>query len=113
MLFEWHSLDEIDPTESVMKPVKDQESFDYFHINSVEELEDGDIVVSARHTSAVYRIDRETGTSSGGWAASAATSRCGTGTEFGLQHDARDLGDGVCRSSTTPRRTSRTRRRRA
>jgi hypothetical protein len=95
VLFEWHSLDEIDPSESVMKPAKDQESFDYFHINSVEELADGDIVVSARHTSAIYRIDRETKRIVWRLGGRRSDFDMGAGTEFGLQHDARDLGEGV------------------
>jgi hypothetical protein len=95
VLFEWHSLDEIDPSESYMKPQEDQESFDYFHINSVEELEDGDILVSARHTSAVYRIDRETKRIVWRLGGKRGDFEMGEGTDFGLQHDARDLGDGV------------------
>ena len=96
VLFEWHSLEEIEPSESVMKPTKEpDESFDYFHINSVEELPDGDILVSARHTSAVYRVDRGSGRVEWRLGGKRSDFDMGAGTDFGLQHDARDLGDGV------------------
>jgi hypothetical protein len=36
------------------------EAYDYFHLNSIEPDGDG-LVISARHTDAVYRIDRATG----------------------------------------------------
>jgi hypothetical protein len=95
VLFEWHSLDHVDPAESFRRPTRDpDESFDYFHINSVEEDEDGDLLVSARHTSAVYAIDRETGDVRWRLGGRRSDFTLGEGAGFGLQHDARWLGDG-------------------
>ena len=35
--------------------------YDYFHINSIEEDTDGDLLVSARNTWAIYKIDQRPG----------------------------------------------------
>jgi len=96
VLFEWRSLDHVEPSEGMRPPpTKPQESYDYFHINSVEELPDGDLLISARATSAIYRVDRETGNVVWRLGGKQNDFDMGPGTTFGLQHDARDLGDGV------------------
>lgn len=59
VLFEWHSLDHVSPTESV-EPISPT-LFDYFHLNSVDVDTDGNLLVSGRHVSAQYKIDRTTG----------------------------------------------------
>ena len=63
VLFEWHSAPEVELEESyaeVPKAEKGEEAdaYDYFHINSVAEDEDGNFLVSARNTHAVYKISR-------------------------------------------------------
>jgi len=62
VLFEWSALDHIDVSES-HEPLDKLyiDSWDYVHFNSVEEDVDGNLIVSARHTWAVYKIDRDTG----------------------------------------------------
>jgi hypothetical protein len=75
-------------------------AFDYFHLNSVEPDGDG-YVISARHVSAVYRIDRETGdvTWKLGGSKRAESLKVlgdeGSDQTFGSQHDARLLPDGT------------------
>lgn len=62
--FEWSALDHIPVTEtnqSLTEPDPALGMFDYLHLNSVEYTEDGDLLVSARHTSTVYKLDRDTG----------------------------------------------------
>lgn len=96
VLFEWKSLDDVAPSESYRElPTDPNESYDYFHINSVGETADGDLLVSARATSAVYKIDRETGKVVFRLGGKRSDFTMGSGTKFGLQHDARDLGGGV------------------
>ena len=58
VLFEWHSLDHIPLTDSY-SPLLDP--FDYFHVNSIDVDLDGNLLLSARNTSAVYKIDRASG----------------------------------------------------
>lgn len=59
VLWEWHSLDHIPLARSVV--ASDAPVFDYIHTNSLDLDVDGDVLLSARTTSAVYRIDRSTG----------------------------------------------------
>lgn len=65
VLFQWKSLDHVDPSESYVNPSTTEISgsgeqpespWDYFHINSIDKNADGDYLISARHVSAVYKI---------------------------------------------------------
>ena len=58
LLLEWRGLDHI-PVEDSYLPFK--EPFEYLHINSIEVLPDGNLLVSGRHTWALYKLDRRTG----------------------------------------------------
>lgn len=94
VLFEWHSLGNVAFDESYAKPGADG-LFDYFHINSVALDSDGNLLVSARNTWAVYKINRRTGRIMwrlGGRRSSFTMSR---GTRFAYQHDARRQPDGT------------------
>jgi hypothetical protein len=95
VLLEWHSLDHVEPSESHRELPEDRDqSWDYFHINSVAEDDDGNLLVSARHTSAIYKVDRRTGDVIWRLGGKKSDFRMGEGAEFGIQHDARWLGDG-------------------
>jgi hypothetical protein len=62
VLFEWHSLDYIGLDESHSPvPTSATTAWDYFHLNAVSIDEDGNLLVGARNTWAVYRIDRHSG----------------------------------------------------
>jgi hypothetical protein len=61
VLFEWHSLDYVSLEESYDKPKDPEKPFDYFHINSIDVDHDGNWIICARNTSAVYKIDRNSG----------------------------------------------------
>jgi hypothetical protein len=58
LLLEWRGLDHIPITDTYL-PVA--EPFDYLHINSIAVDSDGNLLVSARHTWAVYKVDRHSG----------------------------------------------------
>ena len=60
VLFEWHSVGEVPLTASRTRP-DGPRSWDYFHVNSVEEDTDGNLIISARNTCALYKLDRATG----------------------------------------------------
>lgn len=90
VLFEWHSIDHVGLEESVAPPPDEpDEAFDYFHVNSVDEGPDGDLLISARHTNAIYKIDRETGEVLWRMGGYRNDFRLGEGVEFAWQHDAR------------------------
>lgn len=92
--FEWHSLDHISVQESLQpRPDDPTAAYPYLHVNSVEP--DGDaLLVSARHTSAVYRIDRSSGKVLWRLGGQRSDFEMRPGTYFKRQHDARRLSDG-------------------
>ncbi|KAJ5682606.1 hypothetical protein N7462_005771 [Penicillium macrosclerotiorum] len=70
VLFEWRSLDHVDPSMSYTYPAHTDtsgtglnvhEPWDYFHINSIDKNADGDYLVSSRHTCAIYKISGRDG----------------------------------------------------
>ncbi len=62
VLHHWESLDHVALTEShAGVPSDPTEPYDYFHINSVAPTPDGNVIISARHTWAVYKVDLATG----------------------------------------------------
>ncbi|KAJ5834139.1 hypothetical protein N7447_000165 [Penicillium robsamsonii] len=70
VLFEWRSLDHVDPSLSYTWPshtdtsgtgLNVHEPWDYFHINSVDKNGAGDYLISSRHTSAIYKISGKDG----------------------------------------------------
>ena len=94
VLFEWHSLPEVGVAESFSKPPPAAQGakaapYDYFHVNSVDEDADGNLLVSARNTHTIYKIDRATGKVVWRLGGKRSDFRMGTGTSFGWQHDAR------------------------
>jgi hypothetical protein len=91
--FEWHSAGQIRVASSRSRP-EGPRSWDFFHINSVEEDTDGNFIVSARDTCALYKLDRETGEVLWQLGGSGGDFRMGPGTRFCFQHDARRAGPG-------------------
>jgi hypothetical protein len=94
LLFEWHSVGNVALSESRDRRERG-EMFDYFHINSIEEAPDGDLLVSARNTCALYEIDRATGAINWRLGGERSDFRLGEGVRFCRQHDARWAEDGV------------------
>jgi Arylsulfotransferase (ASST) len=86
VLFEWKSMDHIALTESHAKVGP---TFDYFHVNSVQRLSDGDYLVSARNTWGIYKIDGQTGRVVWRLGGKKSDFAMGPGTGFAWQHDAR------------------------
>jgi hypothetical protein len=94
LLFEWHNVGAVGLHESRDRPAGG-EAFDYFHLNSLEVGPDGDILMSARNTCAVYEIDRTTGAINWRMGGKRSDFRLDRGARFCRQHDARWAGDGV------------------
>jgi Arylsulfotransferase (ASST) len=92
LLWEWHSLDHVDITETVSDQLGSP--FDYFHINGIDVDGDGNLLVSARNTSALYKISRRTGRVLWRLGGKRSDFAMGRGTQFGFQHDARFLEHG-------------------
>jgi hypothetical protein len=93
VLFEWHSLDGVAVTETLFAAA---EVWDYFHINSIDlDPSDGNYVVSARNTSAIYKIDHQSRNVVWRLGGSHSDFRLGDGAAFWFQHDARVLPGGL------------------
>jgi hypothetical protein len=126
VLFEWHSLGNVALSESTWRrprrppgpaaaapgaPLPPLPPWDYVHPNSVSLDGDGAIVVSGRHTDAVYRVNRATGTIDWRLGGRRTDFRLGRGASFARQHDAEVQPDGAIRvfdnSARTQRRRSR------
>lgn len=93
VLFEWHSLDHVGPEESYYKPGR--KPLDYFHLNSIEVDHDENLIISARNTSTVYKIDRTTGKVMWRLGGKRSDFEMGEGTRTAWQHDARRQEDGT------------------
>lgn len=61
VLMSWSALQHVPLTDSEVPLPKNGVPWDYFHVNSVAEDSDGNLLVSGRHTSAIYKLDRESG----------------------------------------------------
>jgi hypothetical protein len=92
VLFEWHSLDHV-PLTDTYSPVLDP--FDYFHINSIDVDLDGSLLVSARNTSALYKLDRASGKVLWRLGGRSSDFELGPAATFMYQHDARAHSDGT------------------
>jgi hypothetical protein len=95
-LFEWHSLDHVGLDESLYEPPPDLEApFDYFHINSIDVYDEDHLLISARRTSALYKVDKRTGEVVWRLGGEKSDFEMGHGTRTDWQHDARRQGDGT------------------
>jgi hypothetical protein len=94
LLWEWRASDHIRPEES-SEPAPEEGPWDYLHFSSIDRDLDGDLLLSARHTDALYRVSRRTG--------DIVWRLGGKGSDFELpedavfrkQHDARRHEDGT------------------
>jgi hypothetical protein len=89
VVFEWHSLEHVGLDESYVKP------YDYFHINSVDVDNDGNLLVSSRTTCTVYKIDRKSGEVIWRLGGKKSDFKMGESIRFAFQHDARRQDDGT------------------
>ncbi|EKV09132.1 Guanylate cyclase activating protein 2 [Penicillium digitatum] len=65
LIFEWNALEHVDPSESLVtlgstnanSGLSSAQAWDYFHINSLDKNEEGDYLLSSRHTSTIFKIN--------------------------------------------------------
>jgi hypothetical protein len=89
VLWEWHALGHVPVSASRLAYSPKQLWYDYFHLNSIQELPDGNLLVSARDTCAVYEISRRTGKVLWTLGGKYSNFKAGRGANFEWQHDAR------------------------
>ncbi len=90
VVWEWHSLGHIPLAESYAT-AQTSAYFDAYHLNSIQQLPGGRVLVSARDTSAVYEIDKASGRIAWTLGGKASSFRLGRGARFFFQHDAQLL----------------------
>ena len=93
VLFEWRSLDHVAIEETHAAFVG--HPLDYFHVNSIDLTADGNLLVSARNTWAVYKVSRRSGNVIWRLGGKRSDFTMGRGTVFAWQHDARHHGSDV------------------
>jgi hypothetical protein len=96
VMFEWHALGHVSIADSyAMVPKVSSTVFDYFHLNSIDPLPDGNLLISSRNTWATYLIDGTTGALIWRLGGKQSSFALGTGVSFAWQHDAELLPDGT------------------
>jgi hypothetical protein len=96
VLFQWDSLDHV-PVSASHQPVPKNTGhpWDYFHLNSAQLIGNGDVIISARDTWAVYDVSHQTGAVVWTLGGKSSSFKMGTNTSFAFQHDARLLSHGL------------------
>jgi hypothetical protein len=96
VIFEWHSLDHVGIEESYIELPEDSDFlYDYFHINSIDVEPDGNLLLCARNTWTVYKVDRNSGEVVWRLGGKKSDFEMGPGTQSAFQHDARRQRDGT------------------
>ena len=88
VLWEWHALGHV-PLDASHTPYVKNQFYDFFHLNSIQQLRDGNLLISARNTWSVYEISRSTGKVIWTLGGKYSNFKMGPGTNFEWQHDAR------------------------
>jgi Arylsulfotransferase (ASST) len=97
VMYEWHSLDHVPLANSYASaaPTSEGEPFDYFHINSIDTEQNGDLLVDSRNTWAAYDVDPKTGQVRWQLGGKHSSFKLGPGAAPAWQHDARQQPDGA------------------
>ena len=87
VMFEWHSLDHVALSESYKYTANQPGHIvDPYHLNSISLDRVGNVIVSMRNTSAIYKLDRRTGRIIWRLGGKRSSFKMGPGTTTGFQH---------------------------
>jgi hypothetical protein len=87
VIWEWHALGHV-PINYSYEPYVPGQPYDFFHLNSIQQLSNGHVLISSRHTFAVYSIDKATGRIAWVLGGKHSSFSMGPGASFEWQHDA-------------------------
>ncbi len=87
VIWQWHSLAHVPISASYQRYISGQ-PYDYFHLNSIQQLGNGHLIISARNTWGVYSIDKSTGKVTWQLGGKHSSFKRGPGANFEWQHDA-------------------------
>jgi len=88
LLFQWDSLDHVRLSDSY-QTIKNSPLFDFFHVNSVEPMSDGTLLISSRNTWSAYKVDHNTGRVIWVLGGKRSSFKMLGGSAFAFQHDVR------------------------
>ncbi|KAH7145650.1 ASST-domain-containing protein [Dactylonectria estremocensis] len=96
LIFEVHSLDIVSPADSLAPlpagaALDAPNAWDYFHLNSIDKDDEGNYLISARHTSTIYKLSGRDGSIIWQLGGKRSTFDLPSELDFGYQHDARFL----------------------
>jgi len=95
VMFEWDSLDHVPLADSHAPPAAKSTTiwpWDWFHMNSIELLFDGSLLISSRATWTVYDVNSQTGQIVWELGGRQSSFKVAPDAQFSWQHDARQLG---------------------
>jgi hypothetical protein len=95
VMWEWHSLGHVDLAQSYSPaPASPGGEFDYFHLDSVQLLHEGNLLIGARNTWAAYKLSARSGQIIWQLGGKRSTFALGAGVQFAYQDDVRLLAGG-------------------
>jgi hypothetical protein len=96
VMFQWTSLDHVPLSDSYTPPATTSPGwpFDFFHINSLDLEQSGNLLISGRNTWTVYDVNSQTGQIEWRLGGKRSSFTMGAGTSTAWQHDPRELPNG-------------------
>lgn len=88
VLHRWSALEHVPLTDSFLPLPDSGKPYDFFHINSISVTPDGHLLVSARHTCALYKVHRTTGAVLWRLGGKSSSFAVAPDAAFGFQHHA-------------------------
>ena len=108
VMFQWNALAHVAiPATYMHAPRWPGKVLDYFHVNSIDPLPDGDMLISSRNTWALYLVSQTTGAVIWRLGGKDSSFTLDDGLRFAWQHDAQVLPDGTISLFDNGDRTSR------
>ncbi len=96
MVFDWVTLEHVGIEESHAPiPADPGGTFDFFHINSIAEADDGNLLISGRNTWTIYKVNKRTGRIIWRLGGKNSDFKIDEAAEFSWQHHVRPHGNAV------------------
>jgi hypothetical protein len=93
VLWEWRSLDHVPVGDTYATKIG--YPWDYFHINAIDVVDDGHLLISGRNVWSALKVSRDTGKVLWRLGGKRSDFTLGKGARFAFQHDARHIGSNM------------------
>ena len=93
VLWEWRSLDHVPVGDTYATKIG--YPWDYFHINAIDFVDDGHLLISGRNVWSAFKVSRDTGKIVWRLGGKRSDFTLGKGARFAFQHDARHIGSNM------------------